>query len=191
MTCYRIALKFVENSFGIDLFRIFQSKSSDSTFLISKTDESYMEYFILPEIDFDLVIYVPSRILLQFCADSQVDESVIYLANCTLNDTYFLDFALTDSPYAIAIACLYFAATVHKIDLREYLGSLTIDLDRMFEMFDEIKQFYLSPFNPEAAEISLKKLYKYQLYYQPKNVLKNEKDWREWCENSKDEKKEE
>ena len=71
VTCLRLAVKFCENSFAGDFTDFFQKRVLGDTYL-TYSNVTLMEYVVLPEIEFDLIVYVPSRPLLQF---------VLYLTN--------------------------------------------------------------------------------------------------------------
>ncbi|KAA6399659.1 MAG: putative Cyclin-C [Streblomastix strix] len=150
-TCYCLANKFEDNTYKVDHDRILRFNTVFPRTYIDKQNEMIMEYFVLSELNFELIIYGPNRILMQFCSDARVPEAVVVTAVGILNDSYLLDVCLTEDPYTIALACLWESSLIHSIDLREFFATINFDMDRMLILGERLRKNSAKQFNMADA----------------------------------------
>lgn len=100
------------------------------------------EFYLLENMDCCLVVFQPYRPLVSFCADLNVEESVLPVAWRMVNDSLRTDVSLLYPPYMIALACIHLACSCLGKDHKAWLADLHVDLEKIQEIIKYIMALY-------------------------------------------------
>lgn len=161
-TCIQLAAK-VEESGNINTSKIITNTSNaiKHRFICFPREFSYntrllvnAEFYLLQVMDCCLIVYQPYRPLLQYVEDFGHKDKVLQLAWRICNDLLRTDVPLLYAPHQQALAALYLAASSLDIDCRQWFVELSIDMEGIIQIVNELMIYYnlVKNFNEKLPE---------------------------------------
>jgi hypothetical protein len=101
------------------------------------------EFFLISELDHNLIIYHPFKSLKSFLQNS----SMIFYSQSAVNivnDSYFCDVILHYPPFLIALAAIYMTGIIEKQEskVKDWFDQLNVKMETVGEVLVEIIEMY-------------------------------------------------
>jgi len=139
--CLYVATKVEECPAQVKVI-ITQMKTLEPSFSYTPQDILESEFYVLEELEFQLVVYHPYRPMTQFIADIGVENVLLQTAWSILNDSYRTDICVLYPPYLIALTCIYMASVLLPCDLKQWFAELSVDMKEIAEITSELVDLY-------------------------------------------------
>ncbi|CAB4375691.1 unnamed protein product [Rhizophagus irregularis] len=172
-TCMYLACKIEESPQHIkaiitDMKTIMQERGENFTYENQKVAE--MEFYLLEELDFNMIVYHPYRSLMTLAQDLGTKNEDVQWAWYVINDSYRTDMCLLYPPHVVAAAALYLrialrggaqygdysltsttstandnsvaGVTTRVKDIRLWFAQLNVDLEHISDIVQEIISLY-------------------------------------------------
>ncbi|KAI9141536.1 cyclin-like protein [Paraphysoderma sedebokerense] len=180
-TCYYLACKIEESpqyvKTIVNEFR--HGMQGHGGFLYDISDVTEFEFYLLEDLEFNLIIYHPYRPLLQYTNSINLDKSILQTAWFIVNDSYRTDVCLLYPPYMIALAAIYMSVVFNskvkvgegdkEKDMREWFSELSVDVEKIIEITQDLLTLY-SHWSQYAESTIPHIRAKLKPYYSPQNA---------------------
>ncbi|EFA82991.1 cyclin [Heterostelium album PN500] len=115
-------------------------KEIDPSYNFTMNDILECEFYVLEELNFELIIYHPYKSLPAYLQNCGLDclDSVWGI----VNDSYKTDVSLLYPPYVIALGCIYLVAFIKKKDLKQWFSDLNVDMKEIWDVAKELLDYY-------------------------------------------------
>ncbi|CAG8488349.1 4834_t:CDS:2 [Ambispora leptoticha] len=119
-----------------------------ATFPYDNQKVAEMEFYLLEELDFNLIVFHPYRTLITLAQELGQRQETIREAWTIVNDTYKTDLCLTHPPHMIAIAALYIPIAIRlgecglSGELKKWFYNLNVDMEEVAVIVQEIISLY-------------------------------------------------
>jgi len=129
----------------------------DSRFPYGIPDLLECEYYVMEELDCNLVVFHPYRAVIQYAADADLGKHLQTVWHL-LNDSYRTDVALFYPPHLVGIACIYLAGEYHGVSMIDWLKDIAITKESIDEIVAQIIDMYetYSPADSEFESLACK-----------------------------------
>jgi len=112
------------------------------------------EFYMLEELNFHLIVYHPYRPLIHFLSALSMHDLLEYSWS-VINDSYRTDLSLMYPPYIIALAAIYLTSNVKDKDLRQWFCELSIEMNEVGRVINELVAMYESWNNTAGDELKI------------------------------------
>ncbi|CAG8484651.1 11959_t:CDS:2 [Ambispora gerdemannii] len=122
--------------------------NEQSTFSYDNQKVAEMEFYLLEELDFNLIVFHPYRTLTTLAQELGQKHEAIRDAWTIVNDSYKTDLCLSHPPHMIAIAALYIPIAIKLGEfgfsgkLKKWFYSLNVDMEEIAVIVQEILSLY-------------------------------------------------
>eukprot|EP00033_Pygsuia_biforma_P005285 GCRY01005819.1.p1 GENE.GCRY01005819.1~~GCRY01005819.1.p1 ORF type:complete len:258 (-),score=30.74 GCRY01005819.1:252-1025(-) len=116
-------------------------KRNDPSWPYSVEDVLAMEYPLLEELDFSLIVFHPYRSLVTYLSDAKQDK-LLQTAWYLVNDSYRTDLCLLYPPYMISLSCIYMAAVLANENMLQWFSQLNVDMREIAAIVQEMLNLY-------------------------------------------------